>query len=85
MNRAERLAEEKQGFEKLISEQQHMGQSTKTEERQTLAQLRTVEAEGRPSIIPNIRTGVAINRKLWMWTWACRPRCWQVSFVLGTH
>ncbi|KAM7532729.1 hypothetical protein Aperf_G00000129890 [Anoplocephala perfoliata] len=61
VKRAEHLAEEKQGFEKLISEQQCVEKSTKTEERQTLAQLRTLDAEGGPSIVPKVRTGAAIN------------------------
>ncbi|VDL62088.1 unnamed protein product [Hymenolepis diminuta] len=59
VKRSERLAEEKRGFEKLISDQQRKGRAE--EERQTLSELRTVEGGNGGPIVPKVRTGAAIN------------------------
>ncbi|KAM3186990.1 hypothetical protein ACTXT7_003225 [Hymenolepis weldensis] len=59
VKRSERLAEEKRGFEKLISDQQRKERAE--DERQTLSELRTVESGDGGPIVPKVRTGAAIN------------------------
>lgn len=61
VKRSELLAEEKRGFEKLISDQQRKERAE--EERQTLSELRTIESGDGGPIVPKVRTGAAINRK----------------------
>ncbi|VDO06878.1 unnamed protein product [Rodentolepis nana] len=59
VKRSERLAEEKRGFEKLVSDKQN---KEKAEEvRQTLGELKSVESGDGRTIVPKVRTGAAIN------------------------